>query len=112
MLADEILAHEARLVSGDIRGIPVLLPTEVAVLFRVHKATVARWVGEGRIPPEAVFRTPGENIRFFEVYIKRILVSENLATEVACEGMIWAAKELAAEAWNAKQEVRYGRAAS
>jgi excisionase family DNA binding protein len=47
-----------------------LTTSEVAVLFRVHAKTVARWARTGRITS---VRTPGGHHRYWESEIRRML---------------------------------------
>ena len=49
---------------------PLMLPEEVAALFRVHPGTLGRWVREGLLE---VRRTPGGHMRFDRAYIERKL---------------------------------------
>lgn len=50
---------------------PLLLPGEVAALFRVDVKTVARWATAGRINS---IRTPGGHRRFRESEVRAFLV--------------------------------------
>jgi len=48
----------------------LLLPTEVAAMFGVDVATVARWARRGRLP---AVRTPGGHRRFRERDVRPLL---------------------------------------
>lgn len=37
----------------------ILMPAEAAVLFRVDRRTLARWVASGKLPGDCWFRTLG-----------------------------------------------------
>lgn len=70
--------QEERQVSGEhASGDPEFLtPGEVAELFRVNIATVARWAQGGRIPEEAVTRTLGGHRRYRSSWV-RSLIAQN-----------------------------------
>lgn len=51
----------------------LLRPAEVARMFRVDPATVARWVKAGKLP---AFRTPGGHLRIYEYVVRRMLRGE------------------------------------
>jgi excisionase family DNA binding protein len=50
----------------------LLLPAEVAAMFRVETRTVTRWAHTGRIPAGAVVRTLGNRRRFRAAVISRL----------------------------------------
>jgi excisionase family DNA binding protein len=49
---------------------PLLLPSEVAAMWRVHRRTVTRWANEGRL---TAVRTPGGHRRFRESEVRALL---------------------------------------
>lgn len=51
----------------------LLRPREVADLFGVRTATIARWAREGRLMP---FRTPGGHRRYSRDAIRRVLAQD------------------------------------
>ncbi|HEV2260570.1 MAG TPA: helix-turn-helix domain-containing protein [Streptosporangiaceae bacterium] len=55
-----------------MEDVKLLTTPEVADLFRVHKATVARWLETGKIPG---IRTPGGHLRFREDEIRALLAA-------------------------------------
>lgn len=53
---------------------PLLLPNEVAKLFRVHPKTISRWAADGKIPS---VETVGGHRRFRTSVVKRLLSGED-----------------------------------
>jgi excisionase family DNA binding protein len=51
----------------------LLRPREVAALFGVRTATIARWAREGKLTP---LRTPGGHRRYSRADIRRLLADE------------------------------------
>lgn len=51
--------------TGDA-GDRLLMPAQVAALYKVDPKTASRWAAEGRFPPGAVVRTLGGHIRLRE----------------------------------------------
>lgn len=45
--------------------------TDVAKFFNVSTATVYRWAESGKLPAEAVLRTPGGGLRFRPDILKK-----------------------------------------
>ncbi len=52
---------------------PLLMPSEVAALFRVDPKTVTRWAAAGRI---GSIRTPGGHRRFRESEVQALLEAD------------------------------------
>jgi excisionase family DNA binding protein len=52
---------------------PLLLPGEVAVLFRVDRRSVTRWAKEGKLHP---IHTLGGHRRFYEAEVRALLRGE------------------------------------
>ena len=50
----------------------LMMPSEVAALFRVDSKTVARWCKTGRIPTDAQMRTLGGHRRFKRAAIEEL----------------------------------------
>lgn len=70
----ELQQLRIRLKQGELRGIAVLTVEEIAEIFGVNHVTVLRWEEKGLLPAESTFRTLGGHRRFFELYIKHIMV--------------------------------------
>lgn len=51
----------------------LLTPGEVAVIFRVDAKTVGRWAAAGKLPADAVVRTPGGHRRIRESAVRALL---------------------------------------
>lgn len=51
----------------------MLMPKEVANLFRVDSKTVVRWANAGRFPAGVVVKTPGGHTRFLESGVTKML---------------------------------------
>lgn len=56
----------------------LLRPREVAELFGVRTATIARWAREGKLTP---LRTPGGHRRYSRPGIRRLLADEATSSE-------------------------------
>lgn len=52
---------------------PLLTPSEVAAVFKVHPNTVSVWAERGRIPS---FKTPGGHRRFRQADVEAFLASQ------------------------------------
>jgi excisionase family DNA binding protein len=57
----------------------LLRPREVAALFGVRTATIARWAREGKLTP---LRTPGGHRRYSRADIRRLLADEATPDDV------------------------------
>ena len=51
----------------------LMLPCEVAALFRVDSKTVTRWATSGKIPPDKIIRTLGGVRRYDGAYIRGLV---------------------------------------
>lgn len=56
----------------------LMIPSEVAALFRVDPKTVTRWAAAGRI---GSIRTPGGQIRFRESEVRELFAAGKSSTE-------------------------------
>lgn len=57
----------------EIKYEPLLMPQEVADMFRVSAKTVTRWAKAGRFPEGSIIRTLGGDRRYKESAVRALL---------------------------------------